>query len=66
MLFTTLCTGWILKTRTRKLVFLQKCKQTKIKTFFLYIPPLTPDQPPLKGGRYLIVGQHIMATSPHM
>ncbi len=50
MLFTTLCTGWILKKRARKIVFAQKCANPKIGEKNVYIPPLTPDQPPLKGG----------------
>ncbi len=55
MLFTTRCTGWILKKRTRKLVFLQQCQQKIIgETNSVNIFPLTPDQPPLKGGRYVI------------
>ncbi len=54
MLFTTLCTGWILKKRTIKLVVSQKCQKSKKKWKNVYIPPLTPDQPPLKGGRYVI------------
>ena len=53
MVFITLCTGWILKKRTRKLVVLQKCQKSEIGGKSVYIPPLTPDQPPFKGGRYL-------------
>ncbi len=53
MLFITLCTGWMLKKRSRKLVVLQKCQKSKISKKSVYIPPLTPDQPPFKGGRYL-------------
>ena len=70
MLFITLCTGWILKKRTRKLVVLQKYrnsenKRTQKNVYIspltpialrraLCIPRLTPDQPPFKGGRYVM------------
>ena len=42
-LFTTLCTGWILKKRTRKLVFLQTCQKSTIlknqQKLRVYFPP---------------------------
>ncbi len=56
MLCTTLYTGWILKKRTRNLVSAQTYIKKKQKLGGdVYIPPLTPDQPPfpLKGGCYL-------------
>ena len=35
--------------------FAQKCRKSKIgRKTSVYIPPLTPDRPPLKGGRYVI------------
>ncbi len=47
-LFTTLCTGWILKKRTIKLVLFTKMSTIENwKNKSVYIPPLTPDQPPL-------------------
>ena len=46
-LFTTLCTGRILKKRSKKIVFLQHRQQLKIELFFPINSPLTPDQPPL-------------------
>ena len=52
-LFITLCTGWILKKRAIKLVFVSKnVKNQKLGEKRIY-PPLTPDQPPFKGGRYV-------------
>ena len=35
MLFITLCTGWILKKRTIKLVFSQKCQTSNILIFYI-------------------------------
>ncbi len=45
MLFTTLCTGWILKQRTRTHIFAQQC-QTKKRTLEekYYQSPPHPDQ----------------------
>ncbi len=49
MLFTTLCTGWILKKRTIKLVFAQKCQKSKIGKKSRLIPPLKGPIGPFKG-----------------
>ncbi len=52
MIFTTLCTGWILKKRTRKLVFLQHSSKFKIFENWgtnLYIfPPNSRSTAPLR------------------
>ena len=39
MLFTTLCTGWILKARTRQIFFSTKCQKSEIGEKSVYIPP---------------------------
>ncbi len=53
-LFITLCTGWILKKRTRKCVFSRKnVNNWNLEKEIRIYSPLTPDQPPLKGGHYV-------------
>ncbi len=46
MLFTTLCTGWILKARTRKIVFAQTCQTSENWEQIPISPPLTPLEGP--------------------
>ena len=45
-LFIIFCTGWILKKRIIKLVFLRKCKKQFFLKIAVFIFPLTPDRPP--------------------
>ena len=57
MLFTTLCTGWILKKRARKIVFAQKYPKSENREKITIYSPRTPDQPPFKGGCYVKLPQ---------
>ncbi len=61
-LFITLCIGYILKKRTRKITFAHKLQKNTNKHGQLpYIFPQTPDQSPLKGvpeiGNLKLVGR---------
>ena len=53
MLFTALCTGWILNKRVRTLIVAQTSKTLKLGETKRIYSPLTPDQPPFKGGHYV-------------
>ena len=54
-------TEWILKKHTKN-TCLQKNKKQRLQSV-PYIFPLTPDQPPFKGGRYVIASASISLQS---